>query len=75
MDLVYEDGGELVVVYYKTDHWVSAETAEAHTYKHHAGQAEVYAEALSSATGLPVREVVFVYARIGAEVKVGASDS
>jgi ATP-dependent helicase/nuclease subunit A len=75
VDLIYEDGGELVVVDYKTDHGVSAETAEAHTYKHHGGQAEVYAEALSSATGLPVREVVFVYARIGAEVKVRASDS
>ena len=70
MDLVYEEGGELIVVDYKTDQGVTAENAEAHTYRQHGGQAEVYAEALSSATGMPVREVVFVYARVGAEVKV-----
>jgi ATP-dependent helicase/nuclease subunit A len=70
VDLVYERGGELVVVDYKTDQGVTAENAEAHTKRHHGGQAEIYAEALSSATGMPVREVVFVYARVGAEVKV-----
>ena len=38
--------------------------------KHHAGQAEVYAQALSAATGLQVREVVFVYCKAGAEVRL-----
>jgi len=73
VDLVYQDGDELVVVDYKTDSGVTAESADAHTAKHHGGQAEVYAEALASATGMPVREVVFVYARVGAEVRVRAA--
>ncbi len=70
VDLVYELDGALVVVDYKTDQGVTAEGAEAHTREHHGGQAEVYAEALASATATPVREVVFVYARIGTEVVV-----
>lgn len=43
-------------------------TAEVHALEHHSGQAEVYAKALSGATGLVVREVVFVFCRSGAEV-------
>jgi ATP-dependent helicase/nuclease subunit A len=75
VDLVYGDGEELVVVDYKTDQGVSQRNAEAHTRRHHGGQAEVYAEALTSATSIPVREVVFVYARTGVEVKVDFSSS
>jgi ATP-dependent helicase/nuclease subunit A len=68
VDLVHRDGDELVVIDYKTDRDVTKENAEEHAREHHAGQAEVYAQALSAATGLPVREVVFVYCKAGVEV-------
>jgi ATP-dependent exoDNAse (exonuclease V) beta subunit len=69
VDLVYQDGGELVVVDYKTDSGVTEENAEEHAREHHSGQSEVYEEALAAATGLPVREVVFVYCKAGVEVR------
>jgi ATP-dependent helicase/nuclease subunit A len=68
VDLVYQDGGELVIVDYKTDKDVTRENAERHAREHHSGQSEVYEEALAAATGLPVREVVFVYCKAGVEV-------
>ena len=70
VDLVYRDGDELVVVDYKTDKDVTKETAEKHAREKHGGQAEVYAQALSAAAGLPVREVVFVYCKAGVEVRI-----
>ncbi len=70
VDMVHEDAGELVVIDYKTDKDVSAETAERHARDKHSGQAEIYAHALSAATGLPVREVVFVYCKAGVEVSL-----
>jgi ATP-dependent exoDNAse (exonuclease V) beta subunit len=70
VDLVFRDGDELVVVDYKTDKGVTEETAEDFARKHHAGQGEVYAQGLSTATGLRVREVVFVYCKAGAEVRL-----
>ena len=70
VDLVYEDSGELVIVDYKTDQGVTGESAADHTSRRHGGQAEVYTDALATATGLPVREVVFVYARTGTEVRI-----
>ena len=69
VDLVFRDGDELVVVDYKTDKEVTKETAEKHARKHHAGQSEVYAQGLSTAAGLKVREVAFVYCKAGAEVR------
>jgi ATP-dependent exoDNAse (exonuclease V) beta subunit len=69
VDLVYRDGDELVVVY-KTDKQVSKDTAEAYALEHHAGQSEVYRHGLATATGLAVREVVFVYCKAGAEVRL-----
>jgi ATP-dependent exoDNAse (exonuclease V) beta subunit len=74
VDLVYRDGDELVVVDYKTDKGVTEETAEQYARDHHAGQAEVYAHGLATATGLPVREVVFVYCKAGAEVRLRRRD-
>jgi ATP-dependent helicase/nuclease subunit A len=68
VDVVYQDGQELVVVDYKTDSDVTEETAEEYAREHHSGQSEVYAKALSQATGMPVREVVFVYCKAGAAV-------
>jgi ATP-dependent exoDNAse (exonuclease V) beta subunit len=70
VDMAYADGGELVVVDYKTDKDVTAETAEDHALEKHSGQAEIYAQALASATGLPVREVVFVYCKAGVQVRL-----
>ena len=61
-----------IVIDYKTDKDVTEDTAEQYALKHHAGQAEVYAQALTAATGLPVREVVFVYCKAGAEVRLRA---
>jgi ATP-dependent helicase/nuclease subunit A len=70
VDMVYEDAEALVVIDYKTDKGVTADMAEAHARDKHSGQAEIYAQALSAATGLPVREVVFVYCKAGVEVYV-----
>ncbi len=74
VDLVYTDGNELVVVDYKTDKDVNKDTAEQYALKHHGGQGEVYANGLGTATGLPVREVVFVYCKAGAEVRLRKGD-
>ena len=52
VDLVFRDGDELVVVDYKTDKDVTEETAEQYAREHHAGQGEVYAQGLATATGL-----------------------
>ncbi|MGO9899956.1 MAG: UvrD-helicase domain-containing protein [Solirubrobacteraceae bacterium] len=70
VDLVFRDGEELIVVDYKTDKDVTEGTAEQYAIKHHAGQGEVYAQGLATATGLKVREVVFVYCKAGAEVRL-----
>lgn len=60
-DLVYrEDDGSLVIVDYKTDVGVSAETLEAHWT-----QLSVYADLLTRATGEQVSRVVLVFARPG----------
>jgi ATP-dependent exoDNAse (exonuclease V) beta subunit len=70
VDIVFRDGDELVVIDYKTDKDVTLESAEKHALKNHAGQGEVYAQGLATATGLKVREVVFVYCKAGAEVRL-----
>jgi ATP-dependent exoDNAse (exonuclease V) beta subunit len=70
VDMVYRQGEELVVIDYKTDSDVTVENAEDHAQAHHSGQAEVYAQALAAATGLAVREVVFVYCKAGVEVRL-----
>jgi ATP-dependent helicase/nuclease subunit A len=70
VDLVYRDHDELVVIDYKTDRDVTRDTAEQYALAHHSGQGQVYAQGLSTATGLSVREVVFVYCKAGAEVRL-----
>ncbi|OAI38494.1 hypothetical protein AYO39_00985 [Actinobacteria bacterium SCGC AG-212-D09] len=70
VDLVFRDGDDLVVVDYKTDRDVTKKTAEQYALKHHGRQSEVYAQGLSTATGLNVREVVFVYCNAGMEVRL-----
>ena len=49
---------------------VTADTAEEHAPREALGQAEIYAQALAAATGMPVREVVFVYCKAGVEVRL-----
>ena len=70
VDMVHQDGDELVVIDYKTDKDVTADTAEDHALEKHSGQAEIYAHALAAATGIPVRQVVFVYCKAGVEVRL-----
>ena len=69
IDLMFEEAGEagrgIVVVDFKTDN-VQADEADirAATY---GKQAQIYAWAAHRATGMPVREVVFLFARIPRE--------
>ncbi len=65
VDLVFRDGEELVIVDYKTD-TVAEAAVDAHIARHRE-QAALYAHAVARATGLAVREVVFVFARPGVE--------
>ena len=58
------------MVDYKTDKNVTKDNAEEHALEDHSGQAEVYAQALAAATGMPIREVVFVYCKAGTEVRL-----
>ena len=65
-DLVFREGDGLVVVDYKSDTVSNAFPATIREAGHaHSGQGLVYAAALAQATGLAVREVVFVFARVG----------
>jgi len=70
VDLVFREGDELVVVDYKTDRLAPADVAAA--MEAHRPQAAVYSRAVAAATGLAVREVVFVFARAGIEERVAA---
>jgi ATP-dependent exoDNAse (exonuclease V) beta subunit len=72
VDLVVRDGDELIVVDYKTDKGITEDNAVKFARDHHAGQGEAYIDGLGTATGLSVREVVFVYCRAGVEVSFRA---
>ena len=61
IDLLFETGGEIVVVDFKTDAVYGAAIDD--RLASYRTQALVYAWAARRATGLPVREVVFVFAR------------
>jgi ATP-dependent helicase/nuclease subunit A len=66
VDLVFRNDEGIVVVDYKTD-TVGAAAMEGHT-----GQAETYGRGVGAATGLEVKDVVLVFARTGAEARLGA---
>ncbi|MGI8729972.1 MAG: UvrD-helicase domain-containing protein [Solirubrobacteraceae bacterium] len=66
MDLVFRELDGLVVVDFKTDNVTTRDDIDAAAVSH-SGQAAAYAQAVELATGLAVREVVFVFARVGAE--------
>ena len=75
VDLVYRDGDELVVVDYKTDKDVHRRTPPSSTPSSTtAARARCTRKGLATATGLPVREVVFVYCKAGAEVRLREGD-
>ena len=73
MDLVHLDAGRLAVVDYKTDAVATSVDLDAATISH-SGQAAAYAVATERATGLPVREVVFIYPRANAERTLARAD-
>lgn len=45
-------------------------TVRVRLFIHHASLPEVFREALAAATGLPVREAVFVDCKAGAEMRI-----
>ena len=63
IDLLFVEDGEIIVVDFKTDNVRTSEVAE--RAAHYRPQALVYAWAAHRATGMPVREVVFLFARPG----------
>jgi ATP-dependent helicase/nuclease subunit A len=68
VDLVFEEGGRLVVVDYKTDHVAEADAlAQA---AHHAPQLQLYGRGLTQATGLPVAERLVLFTALGRVVPV-----
>jgi ATP-dependent exoDNAse (exonuclease V) beta subunit len=73
IDLVYRDGDELVVIDFKTDDVTTTAGLDASAASH-SGQAAAYAIAAERATGLIVREVIFVYPRAEAERALARAD-
>jgi ATP-dependent helicase/nuclease subunit A len=70
IDLLFEEDGQIVIVDFKTDAVTGAEiSARAGLYRN---QALVYAWAARVATGMPVREVIFLFARTGDEKTMAA---
>jgi ATP-dependent exoDNAse (exonuclease V) beta subunit len=74
IDLLFEEDGGIVIVDFKTDR-VSAAEADVRTNGTYRTQALVYAWAAHRATGMRVREVVFLFARIGAESAIAVDDA
>jgi len=73
VDLLFEDDDGLVVVDYKTDR-VAGEAAAREHAQHYRNQAAAYAFALERATGRPVVECVFVFARPEGAIEVSLPD-
>jgi len=60
-DLVFFENGKLVVVDYKTDNLLSRDEAEEKMKESYREQGNLYARALNSITGIPVKEIVFLF--------------
>lgn len=73
VDMVHERDGKPVLIDCKTDKDATPKTAEQHALDKHSAQTEIYAHALAAATGLAVRELVFVYCKAGVEVRLRES--
>ncbi|MEI7521306.1 MAG: PD-(D/E)XK nuclease family protein, partial [Thermoleophilia bacterium] len=65
IDLLIREGDELTVIDWKSD--AIGPDAVKQGAESHRGQGECYVAALERITGMPVREVVFVFARVRAE--------
>lgn len=72
VDLLFREPDGLVIADYKTDR-VTPEQVDARLAVYR-NQAAVYAFAVAEATGLPVKEVVFVFARAGVERAIPVDD-
>jgi ATP-dependent helicase/nuclease subunit A len=73
IDLLFEEGGGIVIVDFKTDAVSAAEVEERTEF--YRNQALIYAWAVRRATKTPVREVVFLYARAGVEQTMVVDDA
>jgi ATP-dependent exoDNAse (exonuclease V) beta subunit len=74
IDLLFIEEGQIVVVDFKSDR-VSVAEASTRTHGVYRPQALAYAWAAHRATGLPVREVVFLYVRLPYEDVVPVDDA
>lgn len=72
VDLLFREPDGLVIADYKTDR-VTPEQVDARLAVYR-NQAAVYAFAVAEVTGLPVKEVVFVFARAGVERAIPVDD-
>jgi ATP-dependent helicase/nuclease subunit A len=68
VDLVFEEGGALVVLDYKSD--AIAEDQALAQAAHHAPQLQLYARGLARAAGMPVRERLVLFTALGRVVPV-----
>ena len=68
IDLLFLEGGELVVADWKSDAMGPAGVAAA--AETHRPQAEAYSRAIAAVSGLRVKEIVFVFPRAGSECAV-----
>jgi ATP-dependent exoDNAse (exonuclease V) beta subunit len=65
--LVFRSGEELAVIDYKSDHVSAAEMPAA--MERHRAQADTYARGVTATTGVSVSEIVFAFARTGAQAE------
>jgi ATP-dependent exoDNAse (exonuclease V) beta subunit len=72
IDLLFEEAGELVIVDFKTDAISATEVDGRADY--YRSQALTYAWAAGRATGLPVREVIFLFASVPLERSIVVTD-
>ena len=72
IDLVFEEGGKLVVVDFKTDHVAAGEAEDKASFYENQGAA--YVMGLEAATGLEVGELVFSFLRPGVDVSRPVDD-
>jgi ATP-dependent exoDNAse (exonuclease V) beta subunit len=68
VDLVFEEGGALVLVDYKSDAIADAQALE--QAAHHAPQLQLYGRGLAQALGMPVRERLVLFTALGRTVPV-----
>lgn len=74
MDLLFIEEGAVIVVDFKSDN-VSSDEAASRTNQQYRHQALAYAWAAHQATGLPLREVVFLYVRVPCEESIPIDDA